>query len=62
MTEPEKKRIKDRLAGIRFTVEENLSLVEAGVAFAHLKGQLDMLDIIEHTLADFIGDEDEHDN
>lgn len=61
MTELEKQRIQDRLAGVRFTVEENLSQA-AGVTYAYLEGQLDMLDIIEHTLADFIGDEDEHDN
>lgn len=62
MTELEKKRIKDRLAGIRFTVEENLSLVEAGIAFAHLKGQLDMLDIIERVLADLADEDTENDN
>lgn len=56
-----KTRIKERLAGVRFTVEENLSLVSAGVVFAHLSGQLDMLNIVERVLEDFLKDEDADD-
>ena len=61
MNEVTKQRIKDRLAGVRFTVEENLQLTDAGVAFAHLKGQLDMLDIVERVLQDFFDEDAEND-
>ncbi len=61
MNELTKQRIQDRLAGVRFTVEENLSLVDAGVAFAHLKGELDMLEIVERILQDFYDEDAEND-